>query len=372
MAQRLSQEYPNDDKDMSVQAYPELRARPVPDPKNTVRVVAMLFLSLAALVLLLACANVANILLVRATVRGREMAIRVALGAARSRLIRQLLTESVLLALAGGLAGMGLGELGSSAIGSIPLQTDVATRLDFGFDWRVFAFAFGAALLTGLIVGIVPAVRASRGNLAAILHEGASVVGGRQRFRNVLVMAQVGGSLTLLIIAGLFTRSLAATQRLSDLGFDPSHVLNVSMDPNEIGYNEQQGREFYKNLLDRVRALPGVESASVANSVPMGYYSNGDSLTIEGYEPQSGKAAPTMAYNAISPDYFKTMSIAMVRGRVFTDADDDKAAYVAVVNEAIGILAEPGSDRAPIQAWLRSQILDRGGWRRQELPVSGS
>jgi macrolide transport system ATP-binding/permease protein len=335
-SQRLAQAYPNDDKDLSVQAYPELRARPVPDPKNAVLVVSTLFLSLAALVLLLACANVANILLVRATVRGREMAIRAALGAARSRLIRQLLTESLLLALAGGVAGMLLGQLGSSAIASVPIQFDVPSHFTFAFDWRVFSFAFGAALLTGLIVGIVPAVRASRGNLATILHEGGrSVAGGRQRFRNVLVMAQVGGSLTLLIIAGLFTRSLAATQRLSDLGFDPSHVLNLSMDPNEIGYNEQQGREFYKNLLSRVRALPGVESVSIANSVPMGYYSNFDPVTIEGYEPPPGKPVPTLNYNVISPDYLKTLGIPLLRGRAFTDADDDKAPYVAIVNEAM-------------------------------------
>jgi predicted permease len=336
VSQRLAQAYPNDDKDLSIQAYPELRARPVPDPKNAVLVVSTLFLSLAALVLLLACANVANILLVRATVRGREMAIRAALGAARSRLIRQLLTESLLLALAGGVAGMLLGQLGSSAIASVPIQLDVPSHFTFAFDWRVFSFAFGAALLTGLIVGIVPAVRASRGNLATILHEGGrSVAGGRQRFRNVLVMAQVGGSLTLLIIAGLFTRSLAATQRLSDLGFDPSHVLNLSMDPNEIGYNEQQGREFYKNLLSRVRALPGVASASIANSVPMGYYSNFEPVTIEGYEPPPGKSVPTLNYNVISPDYLKTLGIALLRGRTFTDADDDKAPYVAIVNEAM-------------------------------------
>jgi predicted permease len=149
------------------------------------------------------------------------------------------------------------------------------------------------------------------------------------------VMAQVGGSLTLLIIAGLFTRSLAATQRLSDLGFDPSHVLNLSMDPNEIGYNEQQGREFYKNLLSRVRALPGVKSASIANSVPMGYYSNFEPVTIEGYEPPPGKSVPTLNYNVISPDYLKTLGIALLRGRTFTDADDDKAPYVAIVNEAM-------------------------------------
>jgi predicted permease len=251
-----------------------------------------------------------------------------------------------LLALAGGLAGLGLGWFGSSAIGSIPLNTDLVSGFTFALDWRVFVFAFGAALLTGIVVGIVPAVRASRGNLAAILHQGGrTVAGGRQRFRNALVMAQVGASLMLLIIAGLFTRSLAETQRLRDLGFDPNFVVNMYMDPNEIGYTEQQGRTFYKNLLDRVRSLPGVESASIANSVPMNYTgSNSDALTIEGYEPPPGQPAPAINYNTISTDYFKTMRIPMLSGRVFTDSDNENEHYVAIVNEAMAKAFWPKGD----------------------------
>jgi predicted permease len=320
---------------LKIQAYPELRARPQPDPKNTTLIVSDLFLGLACLVLLLACANVANILLVRATVRTRET-VRAALGATRIRLVRQLLTESVLLAMVGGLAGLALGWFGSKALSGVSLNSDMIPRFSFGFDWRVFAFAFGAALATGIIVGIVPAIRASRGNLAAILHEGGrTVVGGRQRFRSVLVVAQVGASLMLLIIAGLFTRSLAVTQQMRYLGFDPNNLMNFYMDPNEIGYSEQQGRDFYKNLLERVRALPGVESASLANSAPMGYFNNQDTLTIDGYETPAGQPAPTVIYNVVSPDYFKTLRIPMMRGRVFTNADDEKAQYVAVVNEAM-------------------------------------
>jgi len=344
VSQRLAQEYPDAHKEMDVQVFPELRARPNPDPNNTVMVVGGLFLGLAVMVLLLACVNVANILLVRATVREREMAIRAALGAARIRMIRQLLTESVLLALLGGVAGVLLGYWGSSALGSINVQTDLPVHFDFGFDWRVFGFATAAALLTGIIVGIVPAVRASRGNLSAILHEGGrGVVGGKNRLRSTLVVVQVAGSLMLLIIAGLFTRSLAEAQRV-DLGFKPDHVLNLIMDPNEIGYNQAQTRDFYKNLLLRVRALPGVVSASTANGTPMGYYNNFDSLTVEGYQPPPGQPGPASLYNTISTDYFQTMGIPMHRGRLFTEADDENTQYVAIVSETMAKNCWPGQD----------------------------
>ncbi|MGA7854099.1 MAG: ABC transporter permease [Candidatus Acidiferrales bacterium] len=344
VSQRLSQDHPDSDKDMTVQAYPELRARPNPDPNNTVLTVGGLFLGLAGMVLLLACVNVANILLVRATVREREMAIRAALGAARIRLIRQLLTESVVLALLGGVAGMLLGFWGSSALSSINIQTDLPINFDFGFDWRVFAYATAAALLTGIVVGIVPAVRASRGNLSSILHEGGrGVVGGKNRLRTTLVVAQVAGSLILLVIAGLFTRSLSKAQQ-TDLGFDPNHVVNFAMDPNEIGYNQAQTRDFYKNLLTQVGVLPGVVSASAANSTPMGYYNNGDSLSIDGYQPPPGQPAPSSLYATISGDYFRTMGISLLHGRTFTDADGENAQYVAIVSNGMAKKFWPNTD----------------------------
>jgi predicted permease len=290
IAKRLSEQDPAENKEFTIQPYPEIQGRTGPDPKNRTQVVSVLFLSLATLVLMLACANVGNLLLVRATVREREMAIRAALGAERARLIRQLLTESVILAMAGGIGGLILAKLGASALGSIPLGLDIATELRFGFDWRVFTFGIAAALVTGIIVGIVPAVRASRRNLAQILHEGGrTVVGGKQRMRNALVAIEVSASLMLLIIAGLFTRSLLATEKVNDLGFDTERVLNLTMDPNEIGYNAEQTREFYKTLLSRVQQMPGVGSASVASSIPMGLYGNQDTILIEGYEPPPGR-----------------------------------------------------------------------------------
>ena len=352
IGRRLSEQYPSENKDLSIQAFPEVRGRIGPDPKNRTLVASVLFQGLATLVLLLACANVANLLLVRATIREREMAIRAALGAERSRLISQLLTESVMLALGGGLAGLLLGKIGAWSIGSIPLGLDIATQPRFSFDWRVFTFGIAAALVTGIIVGIVPAVRASRGNLAQVLHEGGrTVAGGKQRLRNALVATEVSASLMLLIVAGLFTRSLKTTERLNDLGFDTDHVVNFSMDPNEIGYNTEKSLQFYKSMLSRVRELPGVESASIASSIPMGLYGNQDSILIEGYEPPPGKPAPFMTYNAVSQDVLKTLGIPLLRGRAFTERDDQNAAYVAIVSEAMAKEYWPNQD--PIGHHLR-------------------
>jgi len=176
------------------------------------------------------------------------------------------------------------------------------------------------------------------------LHAGGrGVVGGKNRLRSSLVVAQVAGSLTLLIIAGLFTRSLGKAQQTS-LGFNPSHLLNMTMDPNEIGYNDVQYREFYKNLLERVRALPGVQSATMAGSVPLGYINSGDTLTIEGYQPPLDQPAPASQFNIISSGYFETLEIPMLSGRTFKPTDDANTQYVAIVNEAMVKQFWPNTD----------------------------
>ncbi len=345
IARRLAEEHLQDEKDLALSVFPELLARPAPLPDNPILAVSALFMGLAALVLLLACFNVANLLLVRATVRQREMAIRAALGGRRSRLIRQLLTESLILAILGGGAGILVGEWGSSMIGSINLHMDLPIMLNFSFDWRVFIFALAAAALTGIIVGIVPALRASRGDLNEVLHEGGrSVSGAHQKLRSGLVIAEIAGSLVLLVVAGLFTRSLQDAQHMN-LGFDPHGVLNLSMDPHEVGYSEAQGREFYKQLLERVRALPGVESASLSFCVPLkGENYTSKTINVPGYTPPSGEPTPNVADNVVSPGYFETMRISLLRGRTFTDADDEKAPRVVIVNETMAKRFWPHED----------------------------
>ena len=315
-----------------------------PAVRPMLSVVSTVFLALAGAVLILACANIANLCLVRVSARHREVAVRSALGAPRSRLIRQLLTESILLSALGCIGGVLAGLAASRAFGSIPLHTAIPTVLDFRFDWRVFAYAIAAAALTAVLVGITPALRASRTELSEILHEGGRTsTSGRQRMRSALVTAQVAGSLMLLIVAGLFVRSLQKAQH-SDLGFDPQHVLNVSVDPHEAGYQEAQTREFQKTLLERARALPGVESASLALCVPMGYSSYGATLKVDGYEPRPGEGDPSAGFNAVSSDYFRTMRIPLTEGRAFQDSDAQQSQQVAIINQNFAKLYYPGQD----------------------------
>jgi predicted permease len=342
---RLARQYPATDKWFNVRAIPEKSARPIPYANNFFVAVSGLFVVLAAFVLLLACMNVENILLARGSARQREMAIRAALGAGRARLIRQMLTESVLLAILGGAAGMLLGMWASRLTSSIHLQS-VPLHVNASFDWRVFAFAATSALLTGLVVGLLPALRASSADVNSVLHEGGqrdSFGIHHSGFRNFLVVAQVAGSFTLLVVAGLFVRSLQKVQAF-DLGFDPSHVLNVTMDPHQAGYDEPGVATFYREVKSRVRALPGVQSVSLASYVPMGGFPNGRPVSLEGHPTPPGRPAPSVLSNSIDPPYFETMRITILRGRIFTDSDDETAPRVAIINQTMAARFWPRED----------------------------
>jgi predicted permease len=348
IATRLSQQYPNTDLGAAIWVLPQKEAvfNPLPRPGEyqQVLVAAGLFLALAILVLCLASFNVANLLLVRATTREHEMAVRAALGAPRRRIMQQLLTESFLLALFGCGAGVVAGSWGSSLLRSIRFSANLPISLDFSFDWRVFAYAVAVAFLASFVAGVAPALRASCVGPSNALHEGGrSVAGGGHRLRSTLVVAQVAGSIVLLTVAGLFTRSLQRAQRM-DLGFNPARVLNVTMDPHEAGYNEAQGREFYKNLLLRVRALPGVRSASLAFSFPTGQFTDYDTVYVEGHLPRPGEAPPTIAVNPVSPGYFATMEIPILSGRAFLDSDAATAPRVAVINQTMAHELWPDED----------------------------
>ncbi len=349
IARRMGEQYPATDKDIGVRVIPETLGRPMPLRFLAERIptIRRLLTALGAMVLLLACLNVANVLLVRATVRQREMAIRTALGSGRRRLVRQMLTESILLGLLGCIAGLVMGKWGSNGFAaSIDLKTDFPIALDFSFDWRVFTYALAAAVVTGIAIGIWPALRASRADATAVLHDGMRTDGsggGRGRIRNLLVVAQVAGSLVLLIVAGLFGRSLQRAQTV-DLGFDPDHLVNARMDPIEIGYDRARTTAFYREIERRVRAIPGVESASLAFSVPLGYISDGFLVYFEGRPVAPGEQPPLVFENTVDAGYFQTMRIPIVRGRAFRETDDETAPLVAIVNQTMARRFWPEQD----------------------------
>src|SRR5579859_2365378 len=309
VAQRIAQEHPDFEKGISVQVFPEKLARPEPDPDNSIPNAAIAFMGLAALVLLVACFNIANVLLVRATVRQREMAIRAALGAGHWRLIRQYLTESLLLALLGGAGGLLLASWAAGFLGSLSLGTDLPIQFDFRPDTRVYLFALATVLLTGLVVGIMPALRAARTDVIKVLHEGgrgSSSGPRRQLARNALVAAQVAGSMVLLIVAGLFVRSLEKAQQIN-LGFNPDHVLNLSVDLGQVGTKEPRGREFFREIDSRIRALPGVESVAQAFTIPIGYISSGDRVWIENHPLDPGQQPAEVSYNTVTAGYLDNL-----------------------------------------------------------------
>ena len=332
---RLRKQYPESNKDLSVRVIPENLARPEPDTSNDLPFVATVFLALVSLVLLVACVNVANVMLVRATLRQRELAIRVALGAGRVRIIRQLLTESVILALLGGAFGLLVGFWASHTLGAIRVPGDFPLQFDFAFDWRVFGYALAAVLLTGVVVGLLPALRASRINLNDSLREGGRTPmtsSRRHILRNSLVVAQVAVSIVLLVAAGLFIRSLEKARNM-DLGFNPSNVLNVSMDPRMQGYDDARTVQFYDELLRRVRALPGTQSASLAWAYPANYFAASLSVYVEGNLPPADERPPRASVNTVSDGYFETMEIPLVLGRSFEAEDKTGQRPVAIINQ---------------------------------------
>jgi putative ABC transport system permease protein len=343
VGQRLLKQFPRD-RGIGELGASLLRGPGIITGQNPFPKLAVLFLTLAALVLALACVNVANLFLVRAAARRREMAVRAALGAGSGRLVRQLLSESLVVAALSCVLGALLGSGVARLLGSVNMQSELPLVFDFDFNWHVFAYAFAVAAFTAAIVVVVPAARVRHGNLREVLHEGGRTsTGGRQHLRSVLVAVQVAGSLTLLVVAGLFVRSLRGVQN-SDLGFDPRAVLNLTLDPNEIGYTEAQGRAFYRAMLDRTRILPGVHSASLASVVPLSDSVQGSDLAIPGYVTSPDQQAPHAETDAVSPDYFATMGITLNRGRDFTDADNENSPHVAVINQAMADRYWPGQD----------------------------
>jgi len=346
VADRLAQAYPQADKGQIVRVFPEPIARPEPAAADSKALVAAVFLIMVGLVLVVACVNVANLLLARSAVRQKEIAVRAAMGAGRARLIRQLLTESLLLAAFGGVGGAVMGNWVIRGLENLRPIGDFQVRLAFTFDWRVFAYTSAVVLLAGVAAGLAPAWRISRTDLNESLREGGRGIvgdGGRRLLRNGLVVAQVAGSLVVLVAAGLFTRSLNRAESI-DLGFDPRNVLNVGLDPGMQGYGQPRAEAFFRELLRRARALPGVESASLAFSVPMSYYNDTAQVYVEGQTLPPGSRVPGAPYNCVSPDYFSTMRMPILSGRAFAESDTATSEPVAIVNRTMAERFWPHQD----------------------------
>ena len=346
VGQRLAQDYPHADQGQRVRVFFERSARPEPSAADSKPLVATVFLAMVGLVLVVACLNVANLMLARAAAREKEISIRAAIGAGRGRLLRQLLTESMLLAAAGGVGGAILGNSMGYLLNGLRPLGDFPLRLAFVFDWRVFTYVAGVALLAGILAGLAPALRVSRADLNLALREGGrGLIGesGRHWLRNGLVIGQVAGSLILLVAAGLFTRSLTKAESI-DLGFDPHNVLNVSLDPGLQGYTQPRAEALCRELLRRTQTLPGVRSASLAFSIPLGYYNNGAPVYAGAQAPSLSHHVPGAGLNSISPDYFTTLRMRILEGRAFTDADTAASAPVAIVNQTMAERLWPHQD----------------------------
>jgi putative ABC transport system permease protein len=345
IAERLAESYPKTNGGHSI-VMVSLREYFVGD----VRTSLLVLLGAVGFVLLIACANVANLLLARAASRSREIAIRTALGAGRWRIVRQLLTESVLLALMGGGVGLLLAAWGVDVLRRASLDV-IPTTADIGLDRTVLFFTVGASLLTGVLFGLAPALSASKADLNESLKEGGrtgTAGAARNRVRSALVVAEVALSLMLLIGAGLLIRSFVSL-RGTETGFDPRNILTMQL---SYKAGKDEGRKvsnFLTQVEDKVRAVPGVEAVAISNGVPMlGATEMG--IHIEGRPPvESSKQPMTVAYWA-TPDFFKVMGIRLVRGRLFDEHDTQNSPLVAVIDEDFAREQFPGED--PIGKYL--------------------
>jgi putative ABC transport system permease protein len=339
IARRLEQQYPDTNRGYGVNVL-ALREQLAGDVRPTL----YLLLGAVGFVLLIACANVANLMLARAGVRQREMAIRSAVGAGRFRLVRQLLTESMLLAMAGGLLGLLLAFWGVDWISAIGADLALAPRI--GIDLRILGFTILMTMLTGIIFGLAPALSASKPNLNGSLKEGGRSAGdSSHRMRNLLVVAEIALALALLAGAGLMIRSFIRLQNV-DTGFDPNNLLTTQFDPTGAKYDESENiAAFYQQLTERVELLPGVISAAAISRIPLAGDRSTSGLTIEGSPPSPGEQRE-VHYRVVTPGYFRTMGIPLRAGRELTVADNAAAQPVALINRAMADKYWRGEDAA--------------------------
>jgi macrolide transport system ATP-binding/permease protein len=336
VAKRLEKDYPDSNRGRSIKLWP-LWQTPF-NNANTLLPTLEIMLVVVIFVLLIACANVGNLLLVRSFARRHEMTVRMAIGAGRGRLVRQLVTEGLILAAFGAAGGLLVAHWCRHALVLLlPARGGVAMHLLGEIDWRVLALSAGVCLIATLLLGLVPAMQTRDLDLSATLKaESAGVVGSGTRawVRSGLVVMQVSLSFVLLVGAGLLLQSLQRIRNTSP-GFSTREVLETTVNLVQAGYDAPRAQNFQDQFLDRVKALPGVESAALARMTPLSYGSFSSSpIAVDGYQPPPDEQ-PVVQYNEVGPDYLTTMGIPLVSGREFTRADDDKSFLVAIVNETM-------------------------------------
>jgi len=336
VAKRLEADYPDTNRGRGIQLWP-LWQTPF-NNAGTLLPTLEIMLAVVVFVLLIACANVGNLLLVKSFARRHEMTVRLAIGAGRGRLVKQLFTEGLILSAFGAAGGLLVAHWCRHALVLLfPARGGVAMHLPGEIDWRVLALSAGVCLITTLVLGLVPAFQTGKIDLAgALKSDSVGVVGGGGRawVRSGLVVMQVSLSFVLLVGAGLLLQSLQRIRTTSP-GFSTHGVLDTAVNLVSAGYDAPRAQTFQDELLGRVKALPGVESAVFARMTPLSYGSySSTAIAVDGYQPPP-EEQPIVEYNEVGPDYFTTLGIPLVTGRQFTRADDEKAALVAVVNETM-------------------------------------
>jgi predicted permease len=355
IAAQLAREHPNENEGKTIKLstpglFGEVGRRPVMGFSGVL-------MGVVALVLLLVCTNLANLLLARAMDRRKEIAVRLALGAGRWRVVRQLLTESLLLSMCGGALGWRLALQLTGAAGEFKAPMALSTELNM--DWRVLVFAIAITFLTSAAFGLLPALQATRPELVPALKDDAMSLGHRRSWlRGALVVAQVALSLVLMISAGLMLRGLQRSQYIN-LGFNPQHAVKLSVNLDLQGYDRERGEQFQRQILDRVRAMPGVRAAGVGNYVPPDLHVAVLQVKIEGRPEARGGEAPLAGSASASPGYFQALGARLLAGRDFIEQDDERSVRVAVVNETFARSFWPEQNALNAAVGKRFSLPDR-------------
>jgi len=345
VASRLEAEYPKDNGGRSVALTPLADAAVGVNQHDQMTRTGTVMMTVVGLVLLIACVNLANLLLARAAQREKEMGLRAALGASRNRLMRQMMTECILLSSLGGALGLAIAYAGRSVLWSFRPPFIEQNDLDLSLDSHVLLFTLGISLLTGLLFGVAPALKASVPNLMDTLKiggRGGSIGWGRNSLRSLLVVSEIALSLVALVGAGLFIRSMRDAQAM-DPGFESKNLFMMAFDLGALHYEEGRGQQFLRAAVERANATPGVKSATIASNFPLG---GGFARTVfpEGQDETTGYRGMLTQLDDITPGYFDTLRIPLIKGRVFSDTDRKTTASVAVINEAMAKHFWPNQD----------------------------